>query len=69
MKARCIVTCDLLIIELEHMSSNHELMDAFGDISPQYCLEPNCEFTFATHLSLIKRHYLSQPLALGSRLS
>ncbi len=65
MKAWCIATCDLLIIELKHMYLNHELMDAFENISTQYWLEPNCVFTFATHLSLIKRHYCT-PKKLGT---
>ncbi len=65
MKARCIVACDLSVIELEHMFLNHELMNALGDISPQYWLEPNREFTFVTHWSLIKIHYCT-PKKLGT---
>ncbi len=36
MKAPCIVACGLLVIELKHMFSNHELMNVFGVIYPQY---------------------------------
>jgi len=33
-KTQCIVACDLLVIELEHRFSNHELMNALGVIYP-----------------------------------
>jgi hypothetical protein len=33
-KAQCIVACDLLVTELEHRFSNHELMNALGVIYP-----------------------------------
>jgi hypothetical protein len=38
MKAQCVVACDLLVIELECKFLNHELMDIFGVIYPQYWL-------------------------------
>ncbi len=56
-KAQCTTTFDLLVIELEQRFPNHELVNAFGVIYPQYQLQANCESTFAIHQNVIKQHY------------
>jgi hypothetical protein len=35
-KFQCIVTCDVLVLELEHKFLDYELMNALGIIYPQY---------------------------------
>ncbi len=35
-KVQCIITCDLLVFELEWRFPNHELMNALRIIYPQY---------------------------------
>jgi len=53
-KAQCIITSNLLTIELKCRFLDYELMNVLGVI---YCLQPNCESIFTTHLNMIKWHY------------
>jgi hypothetical protein len=39
-KVQYIITCDLLVLELERRFPNHKLMNVLGIIYPQYWLEP-----------------------------
>jgi hypothetical protein len=65
------IACDLLVMDLECRFLDHELMNVLGVIYPQHWLKPNCESTFVSHLSLIKRHYftLKNLNTLGSWIS
>jgi hypothetical protein len=53
-KAQCIITSNLLAIELKCRFLDYESMNFLGVI---YYLQPNCESIFATHSNMIKWHY------------
>lgn len=54
-KAQCIITSNLLAIELKCRILDYELMNVLGVI---YYVKPNCECIFTTHLNMIKWHAL-----------
>jgi hypothetical protein len=57
-KVHYIVTCVLLVLELEWRFLDHKLMNVLGIIHPQYWLELDCESTFVDYFALIKHHFV-----------